>query len=79
MEAALDPRAHILARIEAFRAATGMSERQLGVQAAHNPGYVARIRRGMGASLTVIERVETYMRADLAARGLPDLDTLSRS
>jgi hypothetical protein len=79
MEASLDPRAHILARIDRYREATGVSERRLGTQATHNPNYVARIRRGMGASLTVVERAEAFMQADLAARGLPDLDALSRS
>jgi hypothetical protein len=78
MEAARDPRAFILDRIQRYTAATGVSEWRLGLEAVHNANYARRIRAGKGASLTVVERAEAYMQADLARRGLPNLDTLSR-
>ncbi|MFT8246473.1 hypothetical protein [Roseomonas sp. BN140053] len=78
MNAALDPRAIILARIERYTAATGVSEWRLGLEAVHNANYARRLRAGKGASLTVVERAEAYMQADLARRGLPNLEILSR-
>lgn len=79
MSETLAPRAHVLRRIQAFLAATGMSERRLGLDAVHTNKFVSGIRTGRGTTLAVIERAEAYMQADLAKRGLPDLDTLSRS
>ncbi len=56
-------RAHILARINAFLKATGMSEHEFGIQAVSNHHFLRRLRDSdVGVTLTNIEKAEAFMR-----------------
>ena len=55
-------RGHILARIETFLKAEGMSEREFGIRAVSNHKFVSRLRdSGIGVTLTNIEKAEAFM------------------
>ena len=56
-------RDHILARIETFLKATGMSEREFGLRASTNHHFIKRLRDSdVGVTLTSIEKAEAFMR-----------------
>lgn len=51
----------LLRRIDAFKAATGRSDRWLSAQATKNPKLLLRIRRGQNVTLREIEKVEAFI------------------
>ena len=57
----MSTRDYLLRRIEAFCAATGCTERQLGERAVRNPKIITRIRRGDHVTTDTIERIERAM------------------
>ena len=57
----------VLARIDAFLKANGMSEREFGLQAVNSHKFVNRLRKGYGVTLTSIEKAEAIMDRYLAA------------
>lgn len=59
----MSTREALLARVEAFIQAHGLSARQFGILAAGDHRFVPRLRSGAGVTLTIIERAESYMAA----------------
>ena len=62
----MNTRASFVARIEGYCSRTGLNERQFGLAAMDDHGFMRRIRKGRGVTLTLIERAEAYMRANPA-------------
>lgn len=54
-------REQILQNVHAFLEASGMSQRQFGVEAVGDNKFVARLESGAGITLTTIEKVESYI------------------
>ena len=63
-------RARILERIAEFRAATGISERRLGLDTVNDAHLVRRLRIGHGTQLSTLEKLETFMREETVRLGL---------
>lgn len=59
----MSTRETVLARVEAFIQAKGLSARQFGILATGDHRFVPRLRSGAGVTLTIIERAESYMAA----------------
>lgn len=57
----MDTRTFFLARVDAYLATAGMTERQLGQQAVGNPKILQRVRRGTHVTTDTIERIERFM------------------
>ncbi len=53
--------------VEAFLAVTGTKLSVLGLEAAGNPSFVGRLRRGVSPRLTTVDRVRAWMAAQASA------------
>ncbi len=53
--------------VEAFLAVTGTKLSVLGLEAAGNPSFVGRLRRGVSPRLTTVDRVRAWMAAHASA------------
>lgn len=58
----MDAREAILAKVERYLAASGLTAHQFGMQAVRNHKLVSRLRGGNGVTLTTVERVEAFIR-----------------
>ena len=61
-------RRQVLDGINSFRESTGISERQLGVEAVNDSHLVRRLPLGHGTQLSTLERVEAWMCAEMQRR-----------
>lgn len=59
----METRKHILTRIEAFLARTGISPARFGIEAVGDHKFVKRLSEGAGVTLTSIEKAEAFMDA----------------
>lgn len=59
----MSTRDQVLEKIDAFRARTGLSDRQLSIDAIGDHNWMGRLRAGKGVSLTSIEKVEAFIDA----------------
>ncbi len=53
-----------ISKIEQYLKRTGMSERQFGISAVGDHKFLRRLRDGAGITLTNLEKVEQFMRAN---------------
>ena len=58
----------MIAKVQAFIAETGMSERQLGLQAVQDKKFVGRLEGGHNHTLGTLEKAEKFMAAVRKAR-----------
>ena len=59
----MNAREKIISDVEAFLSETGMSASTFGMLAAQDPRFLAKLKGVHGWTLTVIERVEAFMKS----------------
>lgn len=60
----MDVRQAVVARVEAYLAASGLSAYEFGIKVANNNKLVARLRTGRGVTTTTIDKIEAFMRSN---------------
>lgn len=59
-------REQLLRQIDAYKAATGRSDRWISAQATKNPKLILRVRRGENVTLKQLEKIENLIFAEAA-------------